>query len=330
MANRWQTILSAALITLIGAALLWSMDVRPGLLTPGALKSTQIHGTKFPITLIDAVGDSIQITEPPQRIVSATLATDEILADLIDPARIAGVTFLADNQAISNVADRYPASIKRIRGEVEEIIALQPDLVFISPYTRAETVSLLLGTSIPVVRLSGFNTLADIESSIQLVAAATGTQKQAEQQLSVFAQRIKQVKNTLAGVEQPRVLFYNLNGSSVGPGSTIDEIIHIAGGHNVIRDTGIKGSQKINEELAISLQPDVILVSGWVDQNGTAASEQLAQRSAWQNVPAVQQKRIYDLNGSWLFATSQFTWEGIEQVAGILHPQLFSAQEPEQ
>lgn len=327
MAIRLRTLLSAALITLIGSALLWTMDVRPGLLSPGALQPTQIEGNIFPITLIDAVGESIQIERPPQRIVSATLATDEILSALIDSAQIAGVTFLADNAAISNVAGHYPASIKRIRGEVEEIMALQPDLVFISPYTRAETVRLLLGSDIPVVRLSDFNTLSDIASSIKLIAAATGTQSKALELLQAIYTQQAKLLTELAKFNRPRVLFYNLNGSSVGPGSTIDEIIHLAGGYNVARDTGIKGSQKINEELAISLQPDVILVSGWVDPDGKTPAEILAERGGWQNVPAVLQNRIYNLNGGWLFATSQFTWEGIEQVAGLLHPQWQPTQD---
>lgn len=325
-----KTIISASLITLIGTVLLWKTDVRPGLLSPGALQPTKVEGSMFPITLIDAVGESIQLTEPPRRIVSATLATDEILADLVDPARIAGVTFLANNKTISNVSDRYPASIKRIRGEVEEIMALQPDLVFISPYTRAETVRLLLGSDIPVVRLSDLNTLADIESSIKLVAAATGSHSKALELLNPIYEQQAKLKLQLSGLDMPRVLFYNLNGSTVGPGSTIDEIIHLAGGYNAVRDTGIRGSQNISEELAISLQPDVILVSGWDDPNGKTPAQKLAQRSSWKNVPAVLQKRIYNLNGGWLFATSQFTWDGIEQVAGILHPQLKQAKELEQ
>lgn len=330
MANRLKFLLSAALIALIGAGLLWTVDIRPGLLSPGALQATQIQRISqdkdFPIVLTDAIGESIQLNQPPQRIVSATLVTDEILSVLVDSSRIAGVTFLADNAAISNVPDHYPYSIQRIQGEVEEIIALQPDLVFISPYTRAETVRLLLGTQIPVVRLPDLNTFSDIENSINLTALATGTSEQAEEILQPIKSKLIELREKLESTERPRVLFYNLGGTTVGPGSTIDEIIELAGGYNVVRSTGIKGSQKINEELAISLQPDVILVSGWVNQDGTPASEQLKMLSAWKNVPAVKQHQVYDLNGGWLFSTSQFTWDGIHQVANILHPHLFTTE----
>lgn len=330
MANRLKFLLSAALIALIGAGLLWTVDIRPGLLSPGALQSTQIQRISqdkdFPIVLTDAIGESIELKQPPQRIVSATLVTDEILSVLVDSSRIAGVTFLADNTAISNIPNHYPDSIQRIKGEVEEIIALQPDLVFISPYTRAETVRLLLGTEIPVVRLPDLQTFSDIENSINLTALATGTSEQAEEILRPIHSKLIKLQAKLKSAERPRVLFYNLGGTTVGPGSTIDEIIALAGGYNVVRSTGIKGSQKINEELAISLQPDVILVSGWVNQDGIPASEQLKMLSAWKNVPAVKQHQVYDLNGGWLFSTSQFTWDGIQQVASILHPHLFTSE----
>lgn len=330
MANRLKFLLSAALIALIGAGLLWTVDIRPGLLSPGALQPTQIQrtsqGKDFPVVITDAIGESIELKRPPQRIVSATLVTDEILSALVDSSRIAGVTFLADNTAISNVSDHYPDSIQRIQGEAEEIIALQPDLVFISPYTRSETVRLLLGAQIPIVRLPDLNTFSDIENSIKLAALATGTSEQAENILQAIQNKLTKLQTKFKSAKRPRVLFYNLGGTTAGPGSTIDEIIELAGGYNVIRSTGIKGSQKINEELAISLQPDVILVSGWVNQDGISASEQLKMLSAWMNVPAIKQQQVYDLNGGWLFSTSQFTWDGIQQVARILHPELFLAE----
>ncbi|MCP4596618.1 ABC transporter substrate-binding protein [Neptuniibacter sp.] len=311
---------------MLAVSISWILDIRPGLLSPGALQATQVEGTEFPLKLTDAVGETIFLQEPPQRIVSVTLTTDEILAALVHHSRIAAVTSLADNPAISNVANYYPDSVSRIRGEVEEIIALQPDLVFISPYTRAETVRLLLNTDIPVVRLTEFNTLADIKQNLHTVAAVTNTTTAASKLLQQIDQKLQSVEAKLKNVTYPRVLFYNLNGSSVGPNTTIDEIIHLAGGYNVLRDTGINGSQKINEELVIGLQPDIVLTSGWADADQLSPAEQLMKRTAWQNVPAVKNNRVYDLKGNWLFAVSQFSWNGVEQVASIIHPELFSNQ----
>lgn len=327
MAIRLKYLLSVTALTGAVILLLWNIDIRPGLLAPGALQPTQISGNKFPLTLTDAVGRTVQLSSPPERIVSATLVTDEILAALVDSSRIKGVTFLADNPSISNIPGHYPEEITRISGEVEEIIALQPDLVFISAYTRAETVNLLLNTNIPVVRLTEFNSFEEISQSFKLVAAVTGSSEKASDKLNQIALRLKKLQQQLKGSPRPRVLFYNLNGGSSGPNSTIDEIIALAGGFNVLRETGIKGSRNINEEFAIALQPDIVLMSGWNEQHDFSPAQQLMQRESWQHVPAVKNKQVYDLKGNWLYSTSQFSWEGIEQVATIIHPDAFPDRE---
>ena len=113
----------------------------------------------------------------------------------------------------------------------------------------------------------------------------------------------------------------------------MNEMIEIAGGYNVIHDTGMKGTQKISAELAISLEPEIILMKGWgsiVDSNsGSTENETPAQElmdlPAWQNVPAVKNQRVYTLNGAWVSSVSQFSWLGIEEIAEFLHPALLTS-----
>ena len=308
---------------ILAAILLWTVDIRQGLLNDTILTATQIQGGKFPLTLSDPVGLTFKLETPPQRIVSVTLGTDEILADLIPFSRIAAITQIADNPTISNVAGHYPQHIPRISGEVEQIIAQQPDLVFVSTYTRAETVRLLLGSNIPVVRLNQFESLADIKHNILTVARVTDSLPQAKQLISALEQQQANIEAKVSERSRPRVLYYNLNNSSSGPDTTIDEMIHLAGGYNVIRETGIRGSRKVREELVIGLQPEVILVSGWNQADGPSPADQLSNRPAWKNVPAVINKRVYNLEGSWLFSVSQFSWQGVGKIAPLLHPDAF-------
>lgn len=320
-------VLPVAVITT--ALLLWTSDIRQGLIGERVLSATDVQGDHFPLTLSDPVGLSYTLESPPQKIVSATLATDEILSALVSPERITAVTHLVDNPAISNVAGFYPENIQRIRAEVEQIIAQQPDLVFVSTYTRAETVRQLLGSRIPVVRLNQFSSLADIRSNILTIAQLTNSQAQAERLLQTLDTELDEISTRVQERPRPRVLYYNLNNSSAGPETTIDEIIQLSGGFNVLRDTGITGSGKIREEMAIGLQPDVILVSGWAQPDSPSPAQQLMQRPAWKNVPAVRKHRVYNLNGGWLFSVSQFSWQGVGKIAPLLHPEVFCPGKPQ-
>src|SRR5262249_27427163 len=67
---------------------------------------------------------------PPRRILSHTLATDEILLELVPVERVVGVTNLVDDPEISSVPGRYPDHVPRLReADAERIIGLNPDLV---------------------------------------------------------------------------------------------------------------------------------------------------------------------------------------------------------
>ena len=308
---------------LAGIALLWSPDIRVQFFNSDTLQPSQVIGTSFPKTLIDATGHSRILERAPTRIASVTLGSDEILSALLDEQRIAAVTHLVDDPWMSNIPNHYSSRIKRIRGEVEEVLALEPDLVIVSRYTRAEIVRQLLSVDTSVLRLSGGHSFRDIESNIKTISQATGTENQALTLLSSLRERTLQVTDRVKDQPPPRVLFYHLDGYTGGEGTTIDQMIRIAGGHNVVSEAGIKGSQKISLEMAIGLEPEVILVSGITQAAQTKPSDFLLAHPSWQQVPAVRDNRVHDLQGRWLISVSQYSWNGIKEIATWLHPEVF-------
>ncbi|UZE96469.1 ABC transporter substrate-binding protein [Alkalimarinus alittae] len=298
------------------------LDIHAEIFNDSSFRSTIIKGDEFPKILVDAIGEEYSLNQPPQRIVSATLGTDEILSALISTDRISGVTYLADNTSMSNIPGWYPEQIQRVQGEVEEILSLEPDLVFVAGYTRAETVRLLLRSNIPVVRLSHYDSFSDVENNIMLVANITGAEKKAATMLNKLHRDAQVIKKKVQGLRRPRVLYYSLDGYTVGTGTKINEMIKMAGGYNVMNDTHITGAQKISEEMALGLEPDIILVNGWASEKPSPA-ELLATRIAWQNTPAVLNKQVHDLHGVWLLSVSQYSWNGIEEIARLIHPEVF-------
>ncbi|MEZ5524159.1 MAG: ABC transporter substrate-binding protein [Pseudomonadales bacterium] len=324
MMNTCRTIGVLMFLLLAGSTLGYALDIRVAHFTDKAFQPTRIEGLQFPKTLVDATGDQYLLEQPPQRIVSVTLGADEILSALVDSRRIVGVTYLADDRSVSNIPQTYPDNIRRIRGDTEEILALEPDLVFIASYTRAETVHQLLNAGVPVVRLAGHSSYAEIETNIRLVAQATGSEQQAEELLAATRQRADLVKTRVQERPRPRVLFYNLNGYTAGSGTLVDEMIEMAGGYNVAREAGLTGNQKIGQEMAIGLEPDIILLTHWSTDDAPPPSAELVKNPNWQQVPAIQNKRVYDLRGYWVLSVSHYSWEGITQIATRLHPEVFN------
>jgi iron complex transport system substrate-binding protein len=311
----------------LAAAAIWLIRPPDARFLVGApLMRTQVIGDVFPKHLIDPIGRETVLGQPPRRIVSAVLAGDEMLAALVAPERIASVTFYADNPAISAAAGVFPSSTNRNHGRIEELLAQQPDLAVVASYNDAVTVRLLLKTGVAVVRLPDARSFADIVSGIQTLGSAVGAADRAAAVVANMQTRIAAVRRRVAGRARPRVLYYALGGFTVGRGSLIDEMIALAGGRNVAREAGVAAHGRISAELAIALQPAVLLVSGWQDEQAPAAM-MLTEQPAWQQVPAVQDGRIHVVRGAWLTSVSQDSIRGVEVIARLLHPDAFDGED---
>ena len=294
--------------------------------------TTQVNGEKFPKTLTDVTGITYQLKRPPQRILSATLTTDHMLADLIAPTRLVAVSSYVDYPSMSNIVGFYDKAISRTQGEIESMLALQPDLVFVASYSNPETVRYLLRSGIAIVRLSEFRSFNDIFNNLSLIASVTDNQTQAERLIRKIQKQIEHIQAQVKDQPKPRVLYYDMNGYSVGGNSLMDEAITLSGGINVAASVLADGEQKITEELAISLQPDVIVMNQWIfnqQQDNSSPAQILQAKVAWKNVPAIKNNRVYAVPGTWLRSVSQHRIKGVEAIAKLLHPSIHLLQESE-
>ena len=95
----------------------------------------------FPLHVIDDTGAAVTLGARPVRIVSLTLATDEILLGMVEPRRLQGVTLFASDPAISNVADLAAHDVPhKLEMNVETILSLDPDLVLVASWSDAAPV----------------------------------------------------------------------------------------------------------------------------------------------------------------------------------------------
>ena len=111
-----------------------------------------IAQTRYPLAAGDDAGNTLTLPGSPQRIVSLTLTTDEMLLSLVAKSRLLGVTTFALDRELSNVADAAAAIPHALTLNVESVISLQPDLV-LSVYYRNMISSKILA----LPRLGAFN-----------------------------------------------------------------------------------------------------------------------------------------------------------------------------
>ncbi len=77
--------------------------------------------------------------------------------------------------------------------------------------------------------------------------------------------------------------------------------------------------------MAISLQPEVIVVADWSATSSTEVVQALLHDPRWQQVPAIANGRVYAVRGAWLESVSQYAVRGLEAIARLLHPGVFES-----
>src|SRR5262245_19795118 len=111
-------------------------------------------GAGFPRKLLDGGGSEVTIRARPVRIVSQTLGTDEILWVICQRERIVGVSKIGLEPSYSPIADELRSANVTTIFDAEEILRLQPDLVFVASYSLAETVESLKSSGAKIGRAS--------------------------------------------------------------------------------------------------------------------------------------------------------------------------------
>jgi iron complex transport system substrate-binding protein len=301
------------------APVLFGGRIRGAIIGARALADSRLEGPGFPKRIVDPAGDVHLLAAPPVRIVSTFLAADEIVAALVDPGRVAGVSYFVDAPATSNAVGVFPPSVARVRGEAERIIELRPDLVFVTSYTDANAVKLLQGAGASLVRFSRFNALGDVLANVRLVGAAIGAEPEAASLIAAARRRIEAVRARVAGRPLVRVLLYDVPAYSVGAGTLIDDMIQTAGGVNVVSELGLRGPLKLGLETVLELEPAVIIIPRYAENVDSMAM--LAGNTAWTALTAVRTRRVYHIPASALSAVSHHAIAGLEQLATVLHPE---------
>lgn len=252
-----QTIAMIASLTLLtGGGLLPALlgPSAPGLAEASCLQDGQIRGQE----VTDPLGRTLRLTEP-RRIVSLALTADEILVEWVELERVAGLTVFVDDRATTSITRLLPSSIARLEGQAEPVLALEPDLVFVSPHTTASTVQILAAAGMPVVRLHDARSLQSVLKNITLVAAAVGKQAEGRALVATLRERLDRVDAGLCPAKQPRVLLTGY-GYVHGAGTLQHEWLTRAHARNAAAEAGIRGTAPLPQEAWLAFDPDWILV----------------------------------------------------------------------
>lgn len=280
----------------------------------------------FPRTLRDGGNAEITIKARPLRIVSQTLGTDEILWEICPHEHIIGISKIGLEPKYCVVAEELNAARIAPVSNAEEILQLQPDLVFIASFSRAETIESLQAAGATVFRFANFDTIEDIQQNIRLLGQAIDEESNAEKLVTRMKDELAAVKARIpANGKPPRVLSYSLSGNTAGAKTSFDAIVRAAGAVNVAAEKGLSAFPKISAEQVVEWQPNFI-VFGADAIRAAEAKKQLLEHPVIATTEAARNGRIIALDSRYLLSVSQYITRSVSELADALYQQPAEAK----
>jgi iron complex transport system substrate-binding protein len=170
---------------------------------------------------------------------------------------------------------------------VDKILSLKPALVIGSVPYRQEALAKLLEHPLNFLATNP-RSLADIENDIRMLGRLTGHGSQAErvvnkmrQELAAIAKKSRTLRRKL------RVYCEAWPNPRISSPPWVAEIVRICGAEMVLPP-----GQKITDEQVAAARPDAIVLA-WAATGDRAKPQKSCQVKAWQDLPAIRNKRVY-------------------------------------
>ncbi|NPV28596.1 MAG: ABC transporter substrate-binding protein [Firmicutes bacterium] len=279
----------------------------------------EARGPAAPVVVRDDSGALLEFTGFPKRIVSLAPSNTEILFALGLENRVVGVTTYCDYPP----AARRKTKVGDLQANIEQIVALKPDLVLAKWTLNKDAVIKLRKLKIPVLCVEP-ESMEGVYRAILMVAQVTGTEDAGRRIVERMKSKINEVQRKLAGLtasQRPKV-FIEVGDDplfTAGSGTFIDELVRLAGGINIAGD--LQGYQMYSSEAVVEKNPDIILApdSYYVD-----VGRVLKKRPGWEQIKAVKNNRIISqLDPNLINRPGPRAAEAVEAIAKAFYPEIF-------
>jgi iron complex transport system substrate-binding protein len=246
--------------------------------------------------------------EPPHRVLSLNLCTDQLLLTLAGRSDVVGVTRLARDCRISAVCAEA-AAVPTGRGTAEEMIAARPDLVLAGSTGAGTAVAAARRLGVTVVDVPDATSLDSIRQQIETVAGALGRPAQGRAAIAAFDDRLAAIPAAPPG-PHPVAAVYEPNGFLAGQGSLAAAVLARAGLDDYATTERVPPGRTVSLEQLLWRKPDLLVT----DQPLGAPS--LAEAALWHKAlaDAFPRRRVTVPARDWICG-SPATLDAVERLA---------------
>ncbi len=259
-----------------------------------------------------------------KKIVSMSMASDELLYALVSKDRILALSGNSDKNEMRSALWNKINDFNQVKDNVEQIMALEPNLVIVPNWIKKTVISQLEDAGINIYVYdtpSNFqeekNLIKELSCLLEVKNIGARIIKDMDTRLLAIQQKIKK-----SGKPCPRVLEYSHYGSTNGKGSMFDDMLSNIYCKNVASEIGIYRFAKISKELVIDLNPEIILIPIWDSTSAKNCSKFftfIKNDKSLAEVDAIKNNKVYAIPGKYVYMYSQYIIDGMEEIANSIY-----------
>jgi iron complex transport system substrate-binding protein len=233
------------------------------LILGGCRPSANNNPTNSGVAVTDADNKTVTISDN-SRVVSVGTAVTETIYALGAGGKVVGV----DNSSAEYMPETkdLPKVGPRTTLNAEGILSLKPTLVIMNADSGPpQVIEQLRNSGVAVLTLTPNYSVETVKSKIQTIAKALGAESKVAEINAAIDQDLSESEKILANVKnKSKVMFVGRgpnmpNATMSGTGTTIDEMIKLAGGTNAMND--FTGFREMTDEAVVAAQPEIILMT---------------------------------------------------------------------
>ncbi|HWR18004.1 MAG TPA: ABC transporter substrate-binding protein [Clostridia bacterium] len=244
-----------------------------------------------PIVVADMLGREVKLDAPAKKVVAINAADCEILYYIgVGDTLIGRGEYCNYPEEVLNV----PAVQSGSETNIEQIIALKPELVIMSTMAQKPEQAEMLANAGIAVYISDATTIEQAYQNIELIGQLTGKTTEAEAAVDGMKKSFASISEKAAGAEGKTVYFevspleYGL--WTAGQGTFMNEIATLVGLTNAFAD--VQGWGEISEEQVLARDPDYIVTTAMYFGEGMTPVEEILSRTAWQGMKAIKNSNV--------------------------------------
>ena len=292
------------------------------------------------VILPDNIERAVVLQHQTLNIIVQLNATDKVVGILAGWKRQLGANYIRLAPELASLP--MPGDLSQVN--IESLLALSPQVVFVTNYAPADMIAQIENVGIPVVAISlrqdseteknkvnpamedeetAYN--EGLKQGIRLIGDVLNKQQEAADLLTYTFEKRAEVAKRLSDLspeQRVRVYMANPDLATYGSGKYTGLMMQHAGAMNVAAAT-IKGFKQVSIENVLSWDPEVI----FVQERYPTVVDQIKNDKAWQNITAVKNQRIYlmpEYAKAWGYPMPEALAIGELWMAKTLYPERFA------